>query len=195
MTEQSETPHRKNPAPRKTIIYEVLVLCVLLLAVIVVYALIFQRDIFPASISPVTPTVTGRSSTEITASETPLDEVPSMESTLTETPLVELPISTETPASTTTFSPSLTPAFGSCQYTLRSGPVDYLYAIYWNWHINKNIASVQDYYARITCAALLSNIKCDYQAAKPNITKPGWILILPGVSANICLHYGGKPLP
>jgi hypothetical protein len=195
MTEQSALPHRSNTNPKKPILYEVLVISALLVAVIVVYTRIFRQGLIPTSILSATLTETGTPSTEIPVSETPLNGVSSIETTLTFTPVAETPIFTEPPASTTPSSPSLTPAFGSCQYTLKSGPDDYLYAIYWNWHIDKNIPDLNNYYARIYCAALLSNIKCDYQAADPDITQPGWILILPGVSSNICLYHGGTPAP
>ena len=194
MTEEPASPAPKNTAPGKPILYEVLVLCVLLLAVIVVYSQIFRKSLFPASRTTATLTGTGMASTK-TPSETPSDGFSALEPSLTLTPNPELPNLFEPPIATAASAPSLTPAFGSCQYTLREGPVDYLYGIYWNWHINQNIPDIQDYYDRITCAPLLSNIGCEYQAADPDFTKPGWILILPGVSENNCLHYGGKPIP
>ena len=137
---------------------------------------------------------------ETSQPDTLLNGIPSFVTTWTLTPSSETlptdtPVMTQTPETATPLGPSLTPAFGSCQYTLKSGPRDYLYAIYWNWHINKAIPVVNDFYARITCAPLLSNIVCTYSVAKPGKTQPGWILILPGVSSNICLHYGGIPTP
>jgi hypothetical protein len=203
MTEQSAPPHRSNP--RKSILYELLVIFIVLIAVIVVYLLIFSQGLIPGFPLSATPTQTATPTDEITLPEAPskgysslvktLTALPPTETPSTETPSSEALISTETPDATPSATPSLTPAFGSCQYTLKSGPEDFLYAIYWNWQINKNIPVLQDFYARITCAALLSNLKCDYQAANPDVIQPGWILILPGVSANTCLYHGGTPVP
>jgi len=188
MAEQSASPHQSNTKPRKSISYEVLVLCILLVAVIAIYTRIFRQDLISIFTSP-TLTETGMPAAETRQPETLLTGVTSSVTTWTVTPFAD------TPATATPSAPTLTPTFGSCQYTLKSGPRDYLYAIYWNWHIDRNIPEVNDYYARIYCAPLLSNIKCNYLAAKPGVTQPGWILILPGVSSNICYHYGGTPVP
>jgi hypothetical protein len=200
MAEQSANSDQGKPKSRSSFSYEILVLIILLIAVIAIYTLIFRQSFIPTV--PLSPTFT---ETELPTAETSLpdtllNETPSLQTTLTltqssETLPTDTPLLTQTPEATTPPGPSLTPAFGSCQYTLKAGPRDYLYAIYWNWHINKAIPVVNDFYARITCAPLLSNIGCTYNAAKPGKTQPGWILILPGVSPNICLHYGGIPAP
>jgi len=200
MAEQSASPHQSKPKPRKSFFYEILVLGVLLVAVIAIYTRIFLQGLIPPfSLSP-TFTETGMPSVETRQPETLLNGVSSFVTTWTLTPFAETvsaetPMLTQTPATATASAPSLTPAFGSCQYTLKSGPRDFLYAIYWNWHIDKNIPELNDYYTKIYCAALLSNTNCHYRAADPDTTQPGWILILPGVSPNICLHYGGTPVP
>jgi hypothetical protein len=213
MTEQSPGPQRSNPNPRKSIFYGLLVLAILLVAVIIVYTRLYQQGLIPALLWPATPTQTGTPLAEIISSDAhssgylslvktltagPPTETPSMEKSSSETPtsetlLDEAPIASETPVLTTPFSPSLTPAFGSCQYTLKPGPGDFLYALYWNWHINANIPVVEDFYVKIHCAPLLSNFQCAYRVDDPDSIQPGWILILPGVSSNICLYHGGTP--
>ncbi len=211
MTEQSPNPRQRNTIPRKSIPYVILGLSLLLVADLIVVKLIFNQGLIPTTSLSATPTETGTLPTEtmvsgrvfngahsgaIASTLTPSAEIPSTETPTTETPVSgETPIFTETPASSTSPTPSLTPAYGACQYTLKPGIKDFLYSIYWNWHINDNIPILKNYYARISCAVLLSNLKCSYHADSPGITQPGWILILPGVSANICLYHGGTPVP
>jgi hypothetical protein len=200
MTEQSTSPHQSNTKPRKSFPYEVLVLIILLVAVIATYTRIFRQGLIPTSALPPKLTETGMPADETSQPGTLLngDSSSVITSTLTpfaETLSTETPGLTQTPAAAIPSAPSLTPAFGSCQYTLKSGPRDFLYAIYWNWHIDKNIPDLNDYYARIYCAPLLSNTKCDYLSDDPDTTQPGWILILPGVTTNNCYHYGGTPVP
>jgi hypothetical protein len=203
MTEQTAPPHRSNS--RKSILYELLVIFIVLIAVIVVYLLIFSQGLIPGFSLSATSTQTATPTDEIILPEAPskgysslvrtLTALPSTETPSTETPSSEAPMSTGTPTAEAPAMPSPTPAFGSCQYTLKSGPGDFLYTIYWNWRIYKRIPVVKDFYAKIYCASLLSNLQCEYQAADPGTIQPGWILILPGVTSNNCLNHGGKPLP
>jgi hypothetical protein len=211
MTEQSPKPRQRNTIPRKSIPYVILGLGLLLVADLIVVKLIFNQGLIPTTLLSATPTETGALPTETmvtsrvfngahlvatTSTPTLSADTPSTELPTTETPVLEeTPIFTGTPASTTSFTPSLTPVYESCQYTLKPGKNDFLYSIYWNWHINQNIPVLNNFYAKITCAVLLSNLKCSYHADSPGITQPGWILILPGVSANICLYHGGTPVP
>ncbi len=214
MTEQSPEPRRNNTVPRKSLPFVILGLVLLLAANIAVYLLIIRHGISPNTTLPMTQTA-GKPAPEsvlnaVPASKlimtftpwgkSPPSETPgllkSTDTPLTDTPVpTRPPVITKTPAPTTVLKPSLTPVFGSCQYTLKPGPKDFLYAIYWNWQINKNIPVLQNFYAKIQCAALLSNRQCSYQAAYPGITQPGWVLILPGVTKNMCLYHGGTPLP
>lgn len=219
MTEESENNHQPSPAPGNSRFYQFLALFILLVAVMVVSALIYRQGLIPQFLSPATPTRTSApaetSPPETTSSSylslvntltaaplvetqrsgTPTEETSAGETPSDETPASETPTLTESPTSPAPSAPSLTPAFGSCQYTLQPGAGDFLYAIYLSWHINKNIPVVKDYYARIYCAALLSNLKCNYQAVNPNITQPGWILVLPGVSTQTCSAHSGLPVP
>lgn len=219
MAEESHNPPQPRPGPGKSRLYELLALVLLLVVMMAVFALIYRQGLTPDFLLPATPTRTltpaETSPPETTSSsylslvntltaaplvETQLAETPTegtlLEGTLTdETPTVtETPIP-PTPVPPTPAAPSPTPAFGSCQYTLKPGPGDFLYAIYLSWHIKENIPVVKDYYASIYCAALLSNLKCDYQASNPNITQSGWILVLPGVSAQTCSAHAGTPVP
>jgi hypothetical protein len=203
MTEQSGLPRPRNTMPGKSNPYVVLGFCMLLIADIVIVTLIFKQGLFPGPSLSATLLETGMPSYLTTASETPLNGVSSVETKLPITPLVETPpgetpttetpILFQTPALTTPSPGSLPQAYGTCQYALKSGKKDYLFTIYLNWQIIKNIPNVKDYYAAISCAVLLSNTSCDYHAAYPDITQPGWILILPGVSPDICLSHGGTP--
>lgn len=211
MTEQSPNPPQRNTIPRKSIPYVILGLGLLLVADLIVVKLIFDQGLIPTNSLSATPTETGTLPTEtivsgrefngahsgaITSTQTPSAETPSTELPTTETPVSgDTPIFTGTPATTTSFTPSLTPVYESCQYTLKPGKNDFLYSIYWNWHINQNIPVLKNFYTKISCAVLLSNLTCSYHADSPGITQPGWILILPGVSANICLYHGGIPVP
>jgi hypothetical protein len=220
MSEESHNPPRPNPASGNSRFYQFLALFILLVAVMVVSALVYQQGLIPQFLSPATPTRTvtppaETSAPETTSSsylslvntltaaplrqtqlaETPTDEISAGETPSDEIPASETPTLTETPTPPAPSTPSLTPAFGSCQYTLKPGPGDFLFAIYLSWHINENIPLVKDYYARIYCAALLSNLECSYEAANPNITQPGWILVLPGVSSEICSAHSGTPVP
>jgi hypothetical protein len=121
--------------------------------------------------------------------------------TLTPAPTLDpdLPAPPEPPASTPvppiSAVPTPTPTFGTCQYTLKAGKNDFLYSIYWSWHINQNIGNVKDFYRKITCSARLENLECRYDADKPGVTRPGWILDLPGVKPEICTFHGGTPQP
>jgi hypothetical protein len=211
MAEQPPDPHPGNPNPWKSIFQKLLFLGVLLVAVVVIFTLIYQQGLVPAFLLP--PTPSGIPLAETAVPETTSSGYISLVETLTAAPLAKTPTPeaplympptampapteplAETPVPPTSLVPSLTPAFGTCQYTLKAGPADYLYAIYWSWHIKNNIPYLQDYYARISCAALLSNLECNYQPATPNITQPGWILVLPGVTAEVCLSHGGIPAP
>ena len=217
--EESPNPPRSDPASGNSRFYQFLALFVLLVAGMVVFALIYQQGLIPQFLSPATPTrtltpaetlppettsssylsllntLTAAPLVETQRSETPMDETPPDETSTGGTPAEETPTLTETPTPLATLPPSPTPAFGSCQYTLKPGSGDFLYAIYLSWHIKQNIPVVKDYYARIYCAALLSNLKCNYQASNPNITQPGWILVLPGVSAATCSAHAGTPVP
>jgi hypothetical protein len=219
MTESSEIIPPPNPAPSNSSFYQFLALFILLVVVMVVFALLYQHGLIPQFLSPATPTRTltlaVTSPSESTSSsylsleetltaapllqtqlaQTPTEELLPDETSTIETPLEETPSITEIPTPTIPPAPSLTPAFGSCQYTLTAGPQDFLFAIYLNWGIKQNIPVVNDYYAGIYCAALLSNLDCNYQASNPNITQPGWILVLPGVPAGTCSARGGTPLP
>ncbi len=219
MAEESNNPSPPNPAPNNSRFYQFLALFMLLVAVMVVSALLYRQGLVPDFLLLFTPTRTSTpaetSLPETTSSsyqslvntltaaplmetqlaETPTEETSPGETPSDETPAAETPTITETPTLTAPPAPSSTPAFGSCQYTLQPGAGDFLYAIYLGWHIKENIPVVKDYYARIYCAALLSNLKCNYQAANPNITQPGWILVLPGVSTRTCAAHGGTPVP
>jgi hypothetical protein len=217
MTEQPAGPHLSNPNPRRSTFYEFLVISILLVAVGVVFALIYLQGLVPAFLLPAAPTGTAPADTALpestssgylalvetltaaSSAKTQSFEAPVAATPLTDTLPDDMPAPTEplarTPVPPTSSVPSLTPAFGSCQYTLKSGAEDFLYAIYWNWHIDDNIPRLQDYYAKIACAAVLTNMKCSYQSARPNITQPGWILDLPGVSASTCSSHGGTPVP
>ena len=207
MTEPSPSPHQHEPIPGNSIPLAVLGLCVLLAVDILVVTLIYKNGLIPTSMASATSTQTGTPPAETTTSVPVLNGVTALQATLTpstptpETTMNEIPLATMPSILTRTHAteappiPSLTPVSGPCQYTLRPGPRDFLYAIYWNWHINKNIPNLDDYYAGISCAVILSNDKCTYQAADPGTTQPGWILVLPGVSTNICLYHGGTPAP
>ena len=211
MTEQSSLQTR-DTIPRKSIPFVVLGLCLLLAANIGAYAVMIKKGLIPNLIALTPSLETGTPPVETSVTETVLKGISSVGATLTFTPpaqtpptktlITETPGLTETPIFsgthapiTLTSTPSLTPAIGSCQYTIKPGPKDFLNAIYWNWHINKNIPVIQKYYTKIFCATLLSNIKCTYKAATPGITQPGWILVLPGVLPNICFSHGGTPVP
>jgi hypothetical protein len=217
MAEPPPGPHPGNPNPWKSIFQKLLFLGVLLVAVVVIFTLIYQQGLVPAFLLPVTPggippaetavpetTSSGYISLVETLTAAPLVKTPTPEAPLNTppsagTPPEDLPAPTEplaeTPVPPTSLVPSLTPAFGTCQYTLKAGQDDFLYAIYWNWHIDNNIPYLQDYYAKISCGALLSNLECNYQPATPNVTQPGWILVLPGVPAELCLSHAGIPAP
>jgi hypothetical protein len=219
MAEQSENPPSSSPTPGNITFYQFLAVFVLLVVVMVVFALVYQQGLIPQFLSPATPTHTltpppatapeSTSSSYLSLEETltaalllqtqlaqtPTEELLPDETLTSEMPLEETPTVTEIPTPTIMPAPSLTPAFGSCQYTLQAGAGDFLFAIYLNWGIKQNIPVVTDYYAGIYCAALLSNLDCNYQASNPNITQPGWILVLPGVPAGTCSAHGGTPLP
>jgi hypothetical protein len=200
----------RKSIPWKSILYGILGICVLLAANYAVYRLMLGKGLDPISAFSATFIATWTPPVETSVSETVLNGVSTSEATFTLTPSVqapptetplpeapglsETPIMTETPTPAASLAPSLTPAFGSCQYTLKPGPNDFLYSIYWKWQINKNIPYLKNYYAGISCAVILSNKTCDYQAAYPGITQPGWILVLPGVTPNMCLYHGGIPL-
>lgn len=210
MTEGSEPSPRRTPTPGKSHKTELLVLGVLLLAVLFVYARLQRLRLLPDALLPPTSTP---SQTEMPLETDPPDEHSpgyyALVQTLTAAPLARTPEEqiaspqptaiAETPAFTEIPTlpplPTSTPTFGTCQYTLKAGKSDFLYSIYWNWHINQNIRSVKDFYAKITCSARLENMKCNYEADKPGVTQPGWILDLPGVKPEICTFHGGTPLP
>ena len=217
MTEGSENPPRRKPG--RSIKKELLVLVMLLVAIAAVFALIYWQGLAPDFLLPAAPTQTVTPPEETSLPETTPAGFTSLVETLTAGPLVETmtaaapaetplagalldeapvdetPTGAETPAPALTSVPSQTPTYGSCQYTLKEGPADFLYAIYWNWHINQNIRNQYEFYAQIYCAALLNNMQCTYHADDPDTLLPGWILVLPGVSADICSLHGGTPVP
>ena len=208
MTEQNPGPRPRDPAPGKSTRYGILGLCMLLAITIAVYVFLYRNDLLPFSIGSATSTQTATLTPEIslTATRTMGSAlVATFTSTLpaqappTQTSDPNLPAPFEPPAyppaPTPPYSSDITPVLDSCQYTLKSGLNDFLYSIYWNWGIYQKFPNRNDFYAGISCAALLSNIACTYRAAYPNITQPGWILVLPGVSPNICLYHGGTPVP
>ncbi len=208
MTEQNPGPRPRDPAPGKSTLYGILGLCLLLAITVAVYVYIYRNGLLPFSIGSATstPTATLASGSGVTATRrmvsalvatftsTPPDQGPP-----TKTPDPNLPAPFEPPAyppaPTPPYSSNVTPVLDACQYTLKPGLNDFLYSIYWNWGINKKFPNRNDFYSGISCAAILSNIDCTYKAAYPNITQPGWILVLPGVSPNICLAHGGTPVP
>jgi hypothetical protein len=208
MPDQSPVaPPKKHPA-RRNLLYGLLAVCVLVAVNIAVYSQIYRRGLIPPTLYstptmqfPSVPAETGMVPANPPTDETSLNapsETPSPPAPIPETPArteTETPTILKTPFPTTPAPPSPTPEFESCQYTLKAGPQDFLYAIYWNWHINENIPYVQNFYARITCAVLLSNKACAYDSNYPGKVMPGWVLVLPGVSPNICLLHNGTPVP
>jgi hypothetical protein len=223
MTEGSEVPPQRNSSPGKSIKKELLVLGMLLVAIAIIFALIYWQGLVPDLLLPATPTPAATSAADTSLPATTPAGFTALVETLTAGPRVETmtsaaldetmaaaaleetpvdepsfdetPIETETPTLPMTLGPSQTPAYGACQYTLKEGPANFLYAIYWNWHINKNIRDVEDFYLRIHCAALLTNLKCDYHPGDPDSLQPGWTLVLPGVTDSICTLHGGIPVP
>jgi hypothetical protein len=205
MTEGTgSSPQRKN-TPGSSARSGLLVLGVLLLAVLVVFVLIYQQGLVPdfllrptLTLAETTPEATGLPDTTppgYTSLVETLTAGPLAQTQTVEAAQEEMPVAEDTLLPPTPSMPSPTPSFGSCQYTLKSGPSDFLYAIYWNWHINNAIQDVDEYYTRIYCAALQENIECDYHSGDPDTILPGWILVLPGVTANICTFHGGTPVP
>jgi hypothetical protein len=217
MKEPAPVHRPSNAIPRGSIPYVILGLLLLLAADYVVVGLIFKRGLIPGYVLTATPTQTGTPTAEASLREAglngsavsvpsatlvPLAQTPQTETPVTLTPgMNEIPVVTDTPefpptpAPTPTFTVSPTPVYTACQYALKPGPQDFLYAIYWSWHIDQKIPVLQNFYAGITCAVIASNEKCAYHAAEPGVTQPGWILILPGVTPNICLYHGGTPVP
>ena len=208
MTEQNPGPRPRDPAPKKSTRNGILGLCLLLAINVAVYVFIFRNGLLPVSIGPATSTQTATpaSGTSVTATRTmgsamvaTFTSTSPAQSPPAQTPNPDLPAPFEPPA----YPPAPTPPYSSdatlvlaeCQYTLKPGLDDFLYSIYWNWGIYQKIPNLKNYYAGISCAGLLSNTACTYQASDPGTTMPGWTLVLPGVSPNICLSHGGTPVP
>jgi len=208
MTEQNPGPRPRDPAPGKSTRNGILGLFLLLVINVAVFGLIYRNGLLPFSIGPAMSTQTATPAAETGVTATPkmgsalvatFTSTPPGQGPPTKTPDPNLPAPFEPPAyppaPTPPYSSDVTPVLDACQYTLKPGLNDFLYSIYWNWDIYQKYPNRNDFYAGISCAAILSNIGCTYKAAYPNITQPGWILVLPGVSPNTCLNHGGTPVP
>jgi hypothetical protein len=201
MTGKSPNPGQRKPFPWRSILYGILGLGLLVVANLVVYGLIIKKGLLPDLPFLATTTPMDTPAVQSIAPQAPLTGMSTIEPTWTFTPLAETPSLTETPPFAhipfwaLSPMPEPTPAFVICRYTLKPGLDDFLYSIYLKWHIHDNIPDKQDFYAKIHCAVLQSNLKCDFHPADPDTTMPGWILDLPGVLPDICLFHGGTPVP
>ena len=209
MTEQNPGPHPRDPTPGKSTRNGILGLCLLLAINAALYVVLFRNGLLPFSMGPAafTQTATPAPGSSVTAMPTQgayaitatWPPTPTEYRFPTQTPDPNLPAPYEPPAyppaPTPPYSTDATLVLAECQYTLKPGLDDFLYSIYLKWDIYKKIPNRKNFYAGISCAGLLSNTACTYKASFPNITQPGWTLVLPGVSPNICLGHGGTPVP
>lgn len=209
MTEQIPGPRPRDPAPRKSILLGILGCCLLLAVVIAFYGFLFKNGLLPGSTGSATSTQTATPASNTTVTATPTKGVyaitatwpstPTMYRSPTNTPDPDLPAPPQLPAlpeaPTPPYTTDITPVLDSCRYALKPGKNDFLYSIYWKWGIYQKIPNLKDFYAGISCAGVPSNTACAYQASDPGTTMPGWVLILPGVSPNVCLSHGGTPVP
>lgn len=201
MTEQPPGPRKRSSIPRQAIPWVVLGLFGLLMADLLLFKTMFGKGPGQVALAATAPNPA--------AAANPLPEPsnPAATQPPVETPgpgfagLAPAALATETPGLTGVplpapfSSPAPRPSYDTCQYTLQHGPRDFLYAIYWQWGVYKQLPDLNDFYTHIRCAGLPGNSGCSYNSEDPDTTQPGWSLLLPGVAEHTCLAHGGTPMP